>query len=1234
MSGKQRVTLASMWAFEDIGVSDSLSDRFRETNPQLDLECHYHRSENVLEVDGNLEGCPSQIAKAVSKFIDGQRNKDLLDVHLSATIQDDEHPSSDQGDEGGLLALEDDSDEELIPNPVALVTKFWLSPSGGVGCFSENRFHDFITRIAGLTGTDIAVVEDRRIQVTGKSPEDVDDALAKLSRIERPLSFIANPNVANINATPGSGPIRLRLQSYSSLNRIALGRILADPSSDLSSDLGQMFVTILLSFDEEAQVFKASNNLLNPPHVTEEPGTSRIWNDFTFQGIGKRDEYLALGKVAGHVAAKAHATASSLSAPHPFLTAEKANEVNQWVVQGVEMEQTISATDAESKDVPRIESAPVQSSVPAPKRPPGIKGRRPIPLDRDQPMSTGELVTPERVIAQATEPEDDSPKPRRKWRMTYNANTAGQQTDPIVEAPTPRGLSSPLQGDPRDAQPMVTEEKVRLPPTFDTTRYSINRSAPQTTTGTWGNFQSRRTNPNQVRTPEKKHSKRKSLVDILEPVSSGSASTRPLLSFYHPALVPANPVVSSVDHLTPPSMEGLVIQGMSNNSLDLAGLTFEDPKIPLELSSSASIRGVISSSNDRDTSNTSSSIDRANISCNSKTASCGYNRVTSLNKDRESLSGNERMTLSSSESMPENTQRLASLSRVYKTSDDGTALVIDEAYNTAPGLRQTRGTLSQDKVAELERAYKTEKRSRNEVVTRNFHRTMIHKAPKPSNIVQSKTGNKAKRQATLEDAWGWVKPAKKPSAEASGTQPCPGPKDDKKATPVSQGQGRRNPQTDKGMEDATSDRMNEEIKQLYEALKPTLEAAESFPGSMSLEVQIGLLLIPTIPQMCSERVITMNEWLKIFQPRNGLVAPTTKFISRLTTSGADVDHLVNLKTSKAAGKRRLFEQEYDEYNVSYEYHCRTKTGQLIVIAIDEQGNHSVRQPISPLGGVNLHFPGQTWDAMVAINRVTEHLPGANPELEEAARHMVDYLCIPADRQLLCIFTRLPDGIKVTVEKVFLKRWTRHRFIRSNEAPSDEAQGNSIAEGETTEDIYLQILEVQDLVIGTISDGQAIRARAMQPQEMIREGRLWYEASLISPAIESILKSNATLEVGERAEDWCSADLLGRDAALVGDKQESSTTGTQIGPVASAIGCGGLGDLLRLTKKVVGKADGVGYWNEGPGVLTEGALVAQPAPSLKGLDFEDIESVKEIGSAGPQNDIAGPAALDQLEQEFW
>src|SRR5699024_7827843 len=112
--------------------------------------------------------------------------------------------------------------------------------------------------------------------------------------------------------------------------------------------------------------------------------------------------------------------------------------------------------------------------------------------------------------------------------------------------------------------------------------------------------------------------------------------------------------------------------------------------------------------------------------------------------------------------------------------------------------------------------------------------------------------------------------------------------------------------------------------------------------------------------------------------------------------GSDVDHIVDLKTSKADGKRHLFEQEYTEYNVSYEFHCRTTADKPFIIAVDEQGKHSIRKPATTLGAVNLHFPRQTWDASAVLGGIVEHTVGLDPELEEAVQHLVDTLWVQPD----------------------------------------------------------------------------------------------------------------------------------------------------------------------------------------------------------------------------------------------
>ncbi|PWY89273.1 hypothetical protein BO70DRAFT_285619 [Aspergillus heteromorphus CBS 117.55] len=1190
MASKQRLTLASMWAFEAIGVEE-VAEGIRH----LELTCEYNKSGDVLEVKGNLENCRPKLAKVVSAFIDGQKDKDLLDMPRisqlddSAPLQDASMAGSDEDDQG-LLALDDGSDEVLVSHSRPRVTKIWLSSTGGAGCFAANSFQEFISQIATLTGTEIVIIGEDGAQVMGKDLADVEDALAKLSRIESALTFIKKPNVINFNASPPNDELRFRIQNYGSLNQVALSRILADPSMPGSSDLGQMFVTVLLSYDKEVQTFKEPANILNPPHVTEEPGKSRIWNDFTFPEIGKGDEYLAMEAVDERVAVNRQVTDSSISAAHPYLTAEKAKQVNQWVVERVEMEEPVPAAETEThteveprdipRPVPRPEPARTGSPAPAVKRPPGIMARRAIPASGRQPAPTESKP----MKTQNPAPEEEPPTPRRKWKMIYNAEGATtRQTADARQETTSTNADTPIQ-----------EKRIGLPPSFDVTKYGLKNPRsppqPQPVKSSWGRCQSKRTTSARAPSGEKKSGKRNELIDVFGPVTPA------------PTLLPTGTSSNIVKPLEPQPSTNVLALGISDNSLDLAGLTFETFPIPLEPGNSASVPGATPSSDEPQF-----PIDDRPFPSNEKAG----------------LSSNERSGLSSGESVSEQARRLASLSRMYTESKDTASVLAESAHDDRPTSRQKHMDMAHDKVFELNRTHKTETRSDDEVVSRNFHRTMSHKAPKAaSSKGKTKAETKAKKQATLEDAWGiFKKPLKKPPSDSSKPRPIPAPGKDAKTAPAIQ-------ENDEKEKTETDKDVDEHIRKVYEALKPTLEAAESFPGAMTLEIQIGLLLVPLLPKTYSGRLISFGEWMKTFQPQNGLAAPTTKFFGRVTTSGADADHFVALRTSKAEGKRRMFEQDESEYSVSYEYHCRTKAGQLFVIVIDEQGNFSVRQPVVPIGGVNLHFPGNTWDANVVVNRVGEYLPGSNVGFYEAAQHMIDHLWVQPGRSLLRIFTRLPEGGKVTIDKVFMKRWTRHRYIRSEEDPSKDPNDQNI---------FLQITEVQDLLIGTSpADAQAVRARAAGLQDMIRRGRLWYEVSLVSPGIESLLRSNADLEVGERAEDWRSADLLGRDAVLAGEP-------TPITPVATAIGAGGLGDLLRLTHQVMRKADGVGYWNEGPAAVFEMAESLAPATLpdnaivSKGQEFEDIESIKEAGSADivVLNPRVPSVTMEQVvEREFW
>ncbi|KAH8429885.1 uncharacterized protein LDX57_007557 [Aspergillus melleus] len=539
-----------------------------------------------------------------------------------------------------------------------------------------------------------------------------------------------------------------------------------------------------------------------------------------------------------------------------------------------------------------------------------------------------------------------------------------------------------------------------------------------------------------------------------------------------------------------------------------------------------------------------------------------------------------------------------------------------------------------ERLEELNRIYRPEMiRSADEVATRKYHLTMKQKAASPIGKAKGNAKAKSKRQATLEDAWGIPKKPIKRADSALGIE-------------------KTNDKTSRAKADEM--RTNDDIKHLFSALKQTLEAAECFPGTVTLELQFGLLLTPLLPKTYREKSMSLAEWSGIFQPQTGIAPPTTKFISRLTTSGSDVDHIVDLKTSKVEGKRRIFEQEDSEYSVFYEYHCRIKSDKPIIITVNEQGKHSLRSPAAALGGVNLHFPGQIWDAHLGVSGGFTYKEGSDPEIEKAIQHLADHCWVPPNQTLAQIFTRIPEGNTVTIEKVFMKRFTRHRYIKP--------------ESNVDQDIFLQVKEVQDLVIGTCdTDKRVKRAQCLSLLDMLKAGRQWYEVSLVSPAIEAILKSNANLELGERTDDWCATDLFGNDASLIHDKPTDSAESRApiaLSPVASAIGDAGIGNLLRVAKNIINKMDGVGYWNYNPHADTDAVRLPPPSSlsippasnaltlaSLKNLtvksdpksfSFEELESIKDVGSAAmgvaltkKSSPIPSTKAMKQIEEvDFW
>ncbi|CAG8909865.1 unnamed protein product [Penicillium egyptiacum] len=343
-------------------------------------------------------------------------------------------------------------------------------------------------------------------------------------------------------------------------------------------------------------------------------------------------------------------------------------------------------------------------------------------------------------------------------------------------------------------------------------------------------------------------------------------------------------------------------------------------------------------------------------------------------------------------------------------------------------------------------------------------------------------------------------------------------------------------------------------------LQPVLDSVRSFPGALSLEIQFGLMFMPSLPASTKEREMSYREVHQLFFSKHNLTPPPISFFQRLTSSPADIDYLIDLEVNQS----RLFDQKYSHRGVKYEFWCRVGSNRTIVVSVNEYGDAMIRYPEVSLGTVHLSFPSQVWDAAARVQGFIEYNTGVDPELEEAARMMAKSIRIEPNNKHLRMLVRLPSASKMRIEKVFMERWSRHPYLLQK-----------------SKDLFLQISETQELLATPSVLDPGITVLQNAPLEkMVKDGKQWWQASIVSSKVDDIMKSNSFLQPGDRNESWCATDLLGADIMNVVpsiENQELSTLGAEVGH-------SGIRAMFQLAKTVVEKIDAVGYWNRGPASL--------------------------------------------------
>ncbi|KAJ6015331.1 hypothetical protein N7540_009922 [Penicillium herquei] len=378
----------------------------------------------------------------------------------------------------------------------------------------------------------------------------------------------------------------------------------------------------------------------------------------------------------------------------------------------------------------------------------------------------------------------------------------------------------------------------------------------------------------------------------------------------------------------------------------------------------------------------------------------------------------------------------------------------------------------------------------------------------------------------------------------------------------------------------------EQTRSLFSLCKRFLEPATYCPDILKLEVQFGLALLPSGPRSLNSQKMSLRGLREFYCDRDGLGAPELNFFNRLTTSPADIDHIINLEVTGS----RLFEQESFYSRVNYEFHCEAELSKFI-ITVSEHGKHKLTRPDTVLGTIHLSFPSHIWDAALTLRSQVNELQSFSEETTQAVLNLVQNLSVVPDQTHLRLSTRTHPAIKIN--KILMKRSTEHRHLQSRDGEGAE------------EDIYLHITETQDLIISMHETNKVIQAHCGPLNKMVKANKQWWSASLTSPILDTVLRSNMRIEPGEQTKEWTPADLFGDDTKHL-PKPLTSTSGkadldqnVRPSDVAASVGPAGISSLVRLAETVVSDIDVVGGNNCGPAVAmaNSSSLKSDKAPNV-------------------------------------
>lgn len=295
--------------------------------------------------------------------------------------------------------------------------------------------------------------------------------------------------------------------------------------------------------------------------------------------------------------------------------------------------------------------------------------------------------------------------------------------------------------------------------------------------------------------------------------------------------------------------------------------------------------------------------------------------------------------------------------------------------------------------------------------------------------------------------------------------------------------------------------LRDQAREIHEKLRPSLEAAQSFAGELTFELQLGRLLITPFAAHKSGRIYTRQKLSEIFL--NAPESPAVHFTNQLTSNGVDIDRLVQVRANG-----QLWDHEVaDSVTNLLEFHCQAESHEFILVLDLDKQSHCLQRGPSTISKIGVQCTAMIWD-ICAVLEGHSIWHDAPDEVSEIIKVFIDTLYVKPGRSCR-VYYRPPQHNNLLIHSVV----SRCAIVyNSKQQPGTQ----------------LRVAEVKRLYTAVHTGDQRLHSSYELPwSQMAEDAQIYYQVSIVQQDLVKAFAANRDLELGQStsASSALTVDLI-------------------------------------------------------------------------------------------------------------